>query len=506
MNSQEYRNLQEAYLDVYRDKKESNIYESILNICISENLFDTLDECKYFSKSLILENLVEDFVEYYGLQNLNENPVVKYALDPILNRLGRLGINALSSSARSRIQGLNPLTALGRNTDNILTGGAASTSIRAARAQRTPVVPERPERILDILRNRTPPTPPTPPFSIFTVKPNRTGAPEPAFDKFQSSLIKQPDWMKFQDKYQKLQRPPSDRLVQARVAAQKDKLGAAGILGTVGTAGVLSGVNSIPNSTKKDPNLSVGKFNTMDPSGKIRNRKVVGPEEVGPEEVGPKKVGTIAQAFDKSYSSAKKDGLKSFNFKGGTYSTESYDLYDTILEHLITEGYADTNENALVIMANMSEDWKQSIMEDEYKGDPRKIPTEKGGSPSVGPNPKDKLVPPPIPVLPPPTRNDSTYGTPSPPSVGGGSIRSMPSPPSGGGSISRRDPYLSGPRGREFEHGNGGTKYTTPTKDGSAGSITLNNNIPGDDFIGPTLSRGGKTYGIPNPKFVRPQR
>ena len=40
-----------------------------------------------------------------------------------------------------------------------------------------------------------------------------------------------------------------------------------------------------------------------------------------------------------------------------------YDLYDTILEYLIAEGYADTNENALVIMANMSEEWKQSIIE-----------------------------------------------------------------------------------------------------------------------------------------------
>ena len=42
---------------------------------------------------------------------------------------------------------------------------------------------------------------------------------------------------------------------------------------------------------------------------------------------------------------------------------ESYDLYDIILSHLITEGYADTNENALVIMANMSEDWRDSIVE-----------------------------------------------------------------------------------------------------------------------------------------------
>ena len=42
---------------------------------------------------------------------------------------------------------------------------------------------------------------------------------------------------------------------------------------------------------------------------------------------------------------------------------ESFDLFDTILEHLVTEGYADTNENALVIMANMSEEWRQSIVE-----------------------------------------------------------------------------------------------------------------------------------------------
>ena len=42
---------------------------------------------------------------------------------------------------------------------------------------------------------------------------------------------------------------------------------------------------------------------------------------------------------------------------------ESYDLFDYIMEYLITEGYADTNESALVIMANMSEDWRESIVE-----------------------------------------------------------------------------------------------------------------------------------------------
>ena len=50
---------------------------------------------------------------------------------------------------------------------------------------------------------------------------------------------------------------------------------------------------------------------------------------------------------------------------------ESYDLFDYIMEYLITEGYADTNENALVIMANMSEDWKQSIVNEGKSSRPR---------------------------------------------------------------------------------------------------------------------------------------
>ena len=42
---------------------------------------------------------------------------------------------------------------------------------------------------------------------------------------------------------------------------------------------------------------------------------------------------------------------------------EDIDIFDVILEYLVAEGFADTNENALVIMANMSEEWRQSIVE-----------------------------------------------------------------------------------------------------------------------------------------------
>jgi hypothetical protein len=51
----------------------------------------------------------------------------------------------------------------------------------------------------------------------------------------------------------------------------------------------------------------------------------------------------------------------------GLVAKEEVDIFDAILEYLVAEGYADTNESALVIMANMSEEWRQSIVEgDNY--------------------------------------------------------------------------------------------------------------------------------------------
>ena len=45
---------------------------------------------------------------------------------------------------------------------------------------------------------------------------------------------------------------------------------------------------------------------------------------------------------------------------------EGVDLFDYLLEYLVAEGYADTNKAALAIMANMSEEWKQDIVEAKY--------------------------------------------------------------------------------------------------------------------------------------------
>ena len=49
--------------------------------------------------------------------------------------------------------------------------------------------------------------------------------------------------------------------------------------------------------------------------------------------------------------------------KRASEPNESFDLYDIILSHLLDEGYAETQEAAEAIMVNMSEDWRESIME-----------------------------------------------------------------------------------------------------------------------------------------------
>ena len=71
-----------------------------------------------------------------------------------------------------------------------------------------------------------------------------------------------------------------------------------------------------------------------------------------------------------------------FGRKSSSMPKESYDLYDIILSHLIAEGYADTKEAAERIMVNMSEEWKETILEiTGGKGHPG----YKAGSRDLGP-------------------------------------------------------------------------------------------------------------------------
>jgi hypothetical protein len=55
---------------------------------------------------------------------------------------------------------------------------------------------------------------------------------------------------------------------------------------------------------------------------------------------------------------------------------DTVDLYDVVLEHLLDEGYADTEEAATVIMANMSEEWREEILDERNRGERGMIDAE----------------------------------------------------------------------------------------------------------------------------------
>jgi len=86
--------------------------------------------------------------------------------------------------------------------------------------------------------------------------------------------------------------------------------------------------------------------------------------------IGPTKRG-IGRAIDASNAARTAEKKRLMN------NSYEYDTSDAILEHLVAEGYADTNENALAIMANMSEEWKESIVEEVLEEGKKEFPETK---------------------------------------------------------------------------------------------------------------------------------
>jgi hypothetical protein len=109
---------------------------------------------------------------------------------------------------------------------------------------------------------------------------------------------------------------------------------------------------------------------------KAKARKALGLDEAGTA-TGPR----LTDAYDKPPYG---DDLKSKPTKKGpkmkgVVRKEGVDLYDIILSHLLDEGYADTEQAAEAIMVNMSEDWRESIVEgEEKKEEPQKPFTGEG--------------------------------------------------------------------------------------------------------------------------------
>ena len=86
--------------------------------------------------------------------------------------------------------------------------------------------------------------------------------------------------------------------------------------------------------------------------------------EVVSSKKGPKRTAAMDRMGKLVSSIARDDEQKRFKTLGQSPAhNEAVDLYDIILSHLLDEGYADTEQAAEAIMVNMSEDWRESIVE-----------------------------------------------------------------------------------------------------------------------------------------------
>lgn len=84
-------------------------------------------------------------------------------------------------------------------------------------------------------------------------------------------------------------------------------------------------------------------------------------------------------AMEKESEASTKSVKKATKYKGPKVTpsiVEEVHLYDVVLDYLLDEGYADTEENAITIMANMSEEWIDDIL-DEAKVDQDLTPLQK---------------------------------------------------------------------------------------------------------------------------------
>jgi len=70
--------------------------------------------------------------------------------------------------------------------------------------------------------------------------------------------------------------------------------------------------------------------------------------------------------------SARAQALKAGGPQGGARArvlNQDFDPFDVVMGYLIDEGYADSEESALTIMANMSEEWKEEILDERNRGE-----------------------------------------------------------------------------------------------------------------------------------------
>ena len=82
----------------------------------------------------------------------------------------------------------------------------------------------------------------------------------------------------------------------------------------------------------------------------------------GTYERGPKRLPKSKRKYDRQVLSGVRAASDQEKQRARKRMGIKEDIYDIILSHLLDEGYAETPESAEAIMVNMSEEWRDSIV------------------------------------------------------------------------------------------------------------------------------------------------
>ena len=86
----------------------------------------------------------------------------------------------------------------------------------------------------------------------------------------------------------------------------------------------------------------------------------------GTYERGPKRLPKSKRKYDRQVLSGVRAASEQEKQRARKRMGIKEDIYDFILSHLLDEGYAETPEAAEAIMVNMSEEWRENIIDEAY--------------------------------------------------------------------------------------------------------------------------------------------
>ena len=348
MNSQDYRNLQEAYLQVYAPQEltEEQVWEEV------EYWVNSLLEEGYDLSDYTWEEMYEEYLsEVANTQTPQQRAEFQKKVDTANKReignIKKVGGDALNVANRL----LNPAAAVG---DGLKRAGNELNYVKkSGLASYDPTIQKPAAKTI------------TPNISAERPKSKFAGARDAAIEKAKQ--------IKGSPVVGEKPRPttpapssgtPTPRPAAASPAASRPTATSSGPK-TTPTAPVKPAMGTTAGGTKFERRTPT----SAELGAAQASRAAGGSEEdaikagVGVSKPAPTPAASPSSSSGSSSPSGETDRLKKALDIKKSDVTSSFDMFDVVKGYLIGEGYADTEEAALAIMANMSEDWRDSICE-----------------------------------------------------------------------------------------------------------------------------------------------